>query len=74
MPEITKEEIENIDEKLKYIDLNLKKLPDYIKNSKMENCNLSKDYKDTTSKVYKYIDVNEIQIFITSKENLESIK
>lgn len=74
MPEITKEEIENIDEKLKYIDLNLKKLPDYIKNSKMENCNLSKDYKDTTSKVYKYIDVNEIQIFITSKDNLESIK
>ena len=35
MPEITKEEIENIDEKLKYIDLNLIKLPDYIKNSKM---------------------------------------
>lgn len=74
MPKITNEEIKTVDDKLKYIGLNIKEIPNFFKNNKVKECILSKEYRDTTCKVYKYVDVNDIQIFITSAKTLEKIE
>lgn len=74
MPKITNEEIKTVDEKLKHIGLNLKEIPNFLKANKMMECNLTEEYRDTTSKVYKYIDVNDIQIFITPTKSLTSVE
>ena len=64
MPEITNEEINQVDKKIEHIGLDLKNIPSFLKKNKITECNLVKEYRDTTYKVYKYIDVNDIQIFI----------
>ena len=74
MPKQTNESNISTEKKLKYIDLNLEKIPDYLKKSKITECDLIKEYRDTTYKVYKYLDVNEIQIFITSENVLANIQ
>ena len=74
MPKKTNEEIKKIDEKIEYIGLDLKKIPVFLKKNKMTECNLEKEYRDTTYKVYRYIDVNDIQIFITSENDMANIQ
>lgn len=74
MPKQTNEVIIPTETKLEYIGLNLDKIPSFLKTSKMDECNLIKEYKDTTYKVYKYLDVNDIQIFITEENNLANIQ
>lgn len=70
MPKKTNEEIK----KIEYIGLDLKKIPVFLKKNKMTECNLEKEYRDTTYKVYRYIDVNDIQIFITSENDMANIQ
>ena len=65
MLEITNEKLKQVQNKLEYIGLNLEKIPTFLKKEKVLECNLEKEYRDTTYKVYKYIDVNDIEIFIT---------
>ena len=74
MPKQTNESIISTETKLEYIGLNLNKIPNFLKTSKITECNLIKEYKDTTYKVYKYLDVNDIQIFITSENILSNIQ
>lgn len=74
MPKSTNERIENTEKKLEFIGLNLEKIPNFLKTSKIAECNLIKEYRDTTYKVYKYLDVNDIQIFITEENVLANIQ
>lgn len=74
MPKPTNESIIPADKKLEHIGLNLEKIPNFLKTSKITECNLIKEYKDTTYKVYKYLDVNDIQIFITEENVLANIQ
>lgn len=74
MPGVTNEEIKQVDKKLEYIGLNLKEIPNNIKNNKLMECNLIKEYRDTTYKVYKYIDVNDVQIFITQEPVMANVQ
>ena len=74
MPKLTDETIISTEKKLEYIGLNLEKIPNFLKTRKIEECNLIKEYRDTTYKVYKYLDVNDIQIFITEENVLANVQ
>ena len=74
MPKLTNESIVTTEKKLEYIGLNLKKIPNVLKKDKIVECNLIKEYRDITYKVYKYIDVNDIQIFITSENVFANVQ
>ena len=74
MPEITNEEIKQVYKKIEYIGLDLNKIPSFLKKNKMTECNLEKEYRDTTYKVYRYVDVNDIQIFITTENDMANIQ
>lgn len=61
---------ENITEKLKFIGLDLENIPDKLNFLKNINFRVQKNYNEKNYKVYKYIDVNEIEIFLTPTNRL----
>lgn len=72
MPKITKED--NIEEKLKYIGLNLGKIPKFLKEYKNLEYKPLKAYEENTYKVYKYIPISKIQILLTPTNRLNTLK
>ena len=62
-----------ISEKLKYLGLDLKKLPKFLKESQEILYRPSKIYDETNFKIYKYIDINDIEILITPTDRLEDV-
>lgn len=74
MPENTYKLENNIEEKLKYINLNLKEIPDILKKEKKVSYQVLKEFDETTYKVYKYVSVNDIEIFITPMQRLVNLK
>ena len=74
MPKLTNENTKLIEKKLEYIGLNLEKIPNSLKSSETVECHLIKEYRDTTYKVYKYLNVKEIQIFITTENSASNIQ
>lgn len=73
MPEITNDEKEIIEQKLEYIGLDLENVPDFLKNFKPLNYRPLESYDDTY-KIYKYINICDIQILITPTDRLTSLK
>ena len=74
MPGDVKEIEENIDDKLKYLGLNLENIPDSLKQQVNLNYKVLKEFDNATYKVYKYISVKDIEIFITPTQRLASLK
>jgi len=74
MPKITKEETKQLEKKIEYIGLNLKNIPTFLKKNKITECYIPEEYSNSTYKVYRYIDVNDIQIFITTENVMTNIK
>lgn len=72
MPKITKED--NIEEKLKYIGLNLEKLPTFFKEYNTLEYRPLKAYEENTYRVYKYIPISKIQILLTPTNRLNTLK
>ncbi len=64
---------DKIKEKLEYIQLNLEKLPKFLKEFHPFSYRPSKTYDDISYKVYKYIDVTSIQILLTPTDRLTSL-
>ena len=64
MPGDVKELKNSIDDKLKYIDLDLSNIPTNLNQEKKINYKILKEFDDATYKVYKYISVDEIEIFL----------
>lgn len=64
---------DNIIDKLKYIGLDLDNIPDFIENFKALDYIPSKYNDEQVYKVYKYINVNDIQILLTKANRLSSI-
>ena len=60
MPGDVKELKNSIDDKLKYIDLDLSNIPTNLNQEKKINYKILKEFDDATYKVYKYISVDEI--------------
>lgn len=66
--------VETIEEKLKYIGLDLNDIPEFLKKFEPLDFRPSKIKEDNKHIVYKYIPIDKIQIFITPKNRLESIE
>lgn len=61
---------ENLTEKLKYIGLDLENLPEKMNFFQNINFRMHKNYNEKNYKVYKYVDVNDIDIFIVPTHRL----
>lgn len=61
---------DNINEKLKYIGLDLNDVPEKIANTRNINFRVKRNYDEKNYKVYKYINVNDIDIFLTPTHRL----
>lgn len=61
---------ENLKEKLEFIGLNLESIPDKLNFFQNINCRMHKNYNEKNYKVYKYIDVNDIDIYLTPTNRL----
>ena len=62
MPKTNAEDKEKLKEKLQYIGLNLERVPKFLKETIPFSFRASKSYDETTYKVYRYLDVTQIQI------------
>ena len=67
------EDKEKLKEKLSYIGLNLEKTPKFLTEFNPFSFRPSKSYNDTSYKVYKYIDVNDIEILLTPTDRLTNL-
>ena len=56
---------ENIAEKFKYIGLDLDNIPDFIKEFKPIDYRPSRFNNEHTYKIYKYVNIKDIQILLT---------
>lgn len=73
MQKNTKENSKEIQEKLQYIGLDLEKNPKCFENSEKIKYRPLKTYEDNNYKVYKYVDIKDIEIYITPVDRLESL-
>ena len=72
---VTKKELDNeVNSKLKYIGLNLNRIPAFLKEHESLNFRPSKSYDDTIYKVYRYVNIKNIEILITPQDRLTDIK
>ena len=74
MARTTKEAEKTIEKNLEYIGLKLNKLPTFLKQYESLNFRPSKSYDDTVYKVYKYINIKNIEILITPSDRLMELK
>ena len=65
---------DTIEEKLKFIGLDLNNIPEFLKEFTPLDFRISKIKEDNKNFVYKYIPINEIQILITPKNRLDEIE
>lgn len=72
---VTKDTKENniIEEKLKYIGLNLLKIPQCLLNVDKISYKPLKSYDDNNYKIYKYVNVKDIEILITPADRLDDL-
>ena len=78
MNKATKEQVQDnetreIQEKLEYIGLNLEKIPTILTQTAEIKYKATNIYKDTSHKVYKYINPKEIEILITPSDRLDNL-
>lgn len=64
------EDTENLEEKLKYLGLNLARIPKILKEFESLNFKSSKSYDETSYKVYKHIQIGDIEILLTPTDRL----
>ena len=74
MARTTKEAEKTIEKNLEYIGLKLNKLPTFLKQYESLNFRPSKSYDDKVYKVYKYINIKNIEILITPSDRLMELK
>lgn len=73
MQKNTKEEHKIIEEKLKFIGLDLEKVPQSLLNVEKIKYKPLKTYEDNNYKIYKYVDVKNIEILITPVDRLDDL-
>ena len=74
MSKVIKKTEEVFEENLKYIGLDLNKIPAFLKKHESLNFRPSKSYDDSIYKVYKYVNIKEIEILLTPQNRLNDIK
>lgn len=68
----TNENIDEIKEKLDYIGLDFDNIPDFLKEYTQIEFRTIRENEQRKYKIYKYIDVRDIQIYITPKNRMDS--
>jgi len=74
MTKVTNENKEVIEKNLKYIGLDLDKVPSFLKKFESLNFRPLKTYDNNMYKVYKYVNIKDIQILLTPTDRLTHIK
>ena len=75
MPRTTRKTQNNIlDKNLEYIGLKLNKIPTFLKEHESLNFRPSKSYDDTIYKVYKYINIKNIEILISPSDRIMDLR
>ena len=59
--------------KISYIGFELGEVPEFLKDFTPLNYNVPKIYDETSYKIYKYVDVKDIDIMITPKDRLDEL-
>ena len=67
-------EDEELKEKLDYLDLNLKKIPKFLKDATVPSFNISGLSNDKDLKVYKFVPIDKIEILFTPYLRSDNIK
>lgn len=67
------ENLNMLREKVDYIGFDLEKVPEFLKKFEPLNYRVPKVYDETTYKVYKYVNVKDIEILITPKDRLDEL-
>ena len=73
MPRNIAEDKEKLKEKLEYIGLNLEKIPTFLKEFTPFSFRPLKSYDDISYKVYKYVDISNIEILLTPTDRLTNL-
>lgn len=74
MTETTNEEIRQIEEKLKYLGLDLNNIPENLIRTESIDFRPDRAYSGEVNKVYKHVPINEIEIIITKANRMSSIQ
>lgn len=64
-----KKQIKTLDKNLKYIGLDLEKLPDFLKKQEKTKFELNSLAKDKSSSVFIYLDIKKLEFLITDKSS-----
>lgn len=67
------ENLNMLREKVDYIGFDLEKVPEFLKKFEPLNYRVPKVYDEITYKVYKYVNVKDIEILITPKDRLDEL-
>ena len=59
--------------KVNYIGFELEKVPSFLKEFEPLNYRVPRVYEETTYKVYKYVNISDIEILITPKDRLDEL-
>ena len=71
MNNLTSDEKIKIQKNLEYINLDLDNIPEFIKNYKFMEFRQTRGFNENKSRVYKYLNVKDIQIYITPKNKMD---
>ena len=74
MGKMTNDNKKIIEKKLEYIGLNLDKIPKFLTEFEPLNFRPVQSYDETSYKVYKYVNIQDIQIMITPTDRLTDLK
>lgn len=74
MSQRTNEEDKDIQEKLDYIGLDLNNIPKFLYGADTPDLKTEKSYYEEGYKVYKYVPIKDIQIFISKTNRLDSMQ
>ncbi len=74
MPNLTNEDKESIEAKLEYIGLDLNNLPEFLYNTKSIEYRPISIENENTYKIYRYIPISKIRIYLTPTNRLNTIK
>lgn len=75
MPDRTEKNVEKLEKNLEYIGLDLGKIPEFLLDYHPIEYRPVRGYSDKNAyRVYKYVDVRDIQILITPTNRLDSLK
>ena len=73
MKEQEKQEKKEIQEKLSKLQLNIDKLPEIFQINQKVRYKALKDYDNTTNKIYHFVDIKDIDIYLTKATRLDDV-